>query len=65
MADLERIFEMFATDDGRPKSLGIWKGIDIHSLHGWNHIKMHGGEIACLKGLQGIEGYRPFNALYR
>jgi hypothetical protein len=61
MADLERGFEMMATEDGRPKSLGTWKGIDIYSLHGWNHIKMHGGEIACVKGLQGLTGYADFS----
>lgn len=64
MADLERSFEMKATKDGEPISLGTWKGIDIYHLHGWTHITMHGGEIACLKGILGGEGYRPFHSLY-
>jgi hypothetical protein len=37
--------------------LGVWTGRDIYRLHGWNHVRMHGGEIACLKGLQGATGY--------
>jgi hypothetical protein len=37
--------------------LGIWKGRDLYRLHGWNHVRMHGGEIACVKGLQGSKGY--------
>jgi hypothetical protein len=37
--------------------LGIWTARDIYRLHGWNHVRMHGGEIACLKGLQGSQGY--------
>lgn len=63
-ADLVLEREMGATRDGKPISLGVWKGIDFVTLHGWSHIKMHGGEIACLKGIQGGEGYRPFNTLY-
>jgi hypothetical protein len=62
--DLDREFEMIATEDGRPRSLGTWKGIDIHTLQGWSHVRMHGGEIACLKGLQGGQGYPPFRAMY-
>jgi hypothetical protein len=38
--------------------LGMWAGLDILALHGWGHIKIHGGEIAVLKGLQGERGYR-------
>ncbi len=38
-------------------SLGDWSGIDVYTLHGWRHLGMHGGEIACLKGLQGLTGY--------
>ncbi len=37
--------------------LGIWKGIDIYNLHGISHPRLHGGEIACLKGLQGRPGW--------
>lgn len=37
--------------------LGIWKGLDIYNLHGISHARIHGGEIACLKGLQGAEGW--------
>lgn len=58
MADLERRFQMV------PTSLSVWKGIDVYTLHGWGHVKMHGGEIACLKGLQGGQGYRNFSMLY-
>src|SRR5262249_13552843 len=46
-ADLERPVDM--SEFG----LGQWKGIDIYVLHGSRHARMHGGEIACLKGLQG------------
>jgi hypothetical protein len=37
--------------------LGIWAGLDLFNLHGINHIRIHGGEIACLKGLQGGRGW--------
>jgi hypothetical protein len=37
--------------------LGVWNGLDILALHGWGHVKIHGGEIAVLKGVQGIAGY--------
>jgi hypothetical protein len=37
--------------------LGVWTGWDLYGLHGWRHVYMHGGEIACLKGLQGAKGY--------
>lgn len=57
IGDLERSFEM-------PAPLGKWKGVDAYLLHGAEHISMHGGEIACLKGLQGGQGYRPFHSLY-
>jgi hypothetical protein len=56
--DLDRQFDMVGT------KTTVWKGIDVIDLHGWNHVEMHGGEIACLKGLQGGEGYRPFNVGY-
>ncbi|MBI1885904.1 MAG: DinB family protein [Chloroflexi bacterium] len=37
--------------------LGTWKGLDIYTLHGIDHPRLHGGEIACLKGLQGVIGW--------
>jgi hypothetical protein len=37
--------------------LGWWKALDLYNLHGINHIRIHGGEIACLKGLQGGRGW--------
>ncbi len=57
-ADLERRFQMM------PANLGIWQGIDVYVLHGGSHIWMHGGEIACLKGMQGALGYPGFRYLY-
>lgn len=48
---LERRVDMTA------HGLGIWKGLDIVDLHGQHHVRIHGGEIACLKGLQGGQGY--------
>jgi hypothetical protein len=53
-----------ATDDDLVKKidmtfaeLGVWAGLDLFNLHGNNHIRIHGGEIACLKGLQGRRGW--------
>ena len=37
--------------------LGMWEGRDLYELHGSNHPRIHGGEIACLKGLQGGVGW--------
>jgi hypothetical protein len=54
-ADLEMPVDMAVSPGG--SGLGRWKGIDIYVLHGWSHIYMHGGEIACLKGIQGAQGY--------
>jgi hypothetical protein len=34
-----------------------WRGIDIIRLTVGHHPRLHGGEIACLKGLQGEKGY--------
>jgi hypothetical protein len=51
--ELQRSFQMM------PKELGVWKGIDVYLLHGSMHVRMHGGELACLKGLQGGDGYPP------
>jgi hypothetical protein len=36
--------------------LGMWKGLDIYNLHA-HHARIHGGEIAVLKGLQGAKGW--------
>jgi hypothetical protein len=37
--------------------LGIWQGRDLYELHGHDHPRIHGGEIAVLKGLQGGVGW--------
>jgi hypothetical protein len=50
--DLERPVDMSRS------GLGTWKGCDLLALHGITHVYIHGGEIACLKGLQGAKGYR-------
>jgi len=50
--DLEQRVDMRAYD------LGIWQGLDIIDLHGQHHMRIHGAEIACLKGLQGALGYQ-------
>lgn len=69
-ADLEREFEMRAYAPEKPgqprefKSLGTWRGLGIYTLHGIGHVVMHGGEIACLKGLQGGRGYLDFSFPY-
>jgi len=41
------------------RGLGIWKGLDVYNVHGIYHPRLHGGEIACLKGLQGGHGLPP------
>ncbi|RMH80597.1 MAG: DinB family protein [Actinomyces sp.] len=33
--------------------LGMWEGRELIELHGTHHVRIHGGEIAVLKGLQG------------
>lgn len=38
--------------------LEVWHGVDIVRLTVGHHVRLHGGEIACLKGLQGLKGYR-------
>ncbi len=43
--------------DMRPRGLGMWDGLEAYKLHGFGHVKIHGGEIACLKGLQGSTGW--------
>ena len=47
--------------DMTPWGLEVWKGLDIFDLHGVNHPRLHGGEIASLKGMQGLEGYKQFS----
>jgi hypothetical protein len=37
--------------------LGMWEGRELVALHGFNHVRIHGGEIAVLKGLQGGIGW--------
>ncbi len=37
--------------------LGMWTGRGLYDLHGVHHVYMYGGEIACLKGVQGAKGY--------
>ena len=46
-----------ATVDMTRSGLGMWTGLDILALHGWGHVRIHGGEIVVLKGLQGAIGY--------
>jgi len=50
--------------DMTPWGLDLWKGLDIFDLHGINHPRLHGGEIACLKGMQGLEGYTQFSRAF-
>jgi hypothetical protein len=50
--DLDRVAKLKTPD--RPR----WLGIDVVRLTVGRHVWMHGGEIACLKGLQGEKGYR-------
>ena len=38
--------------------LGMWTGYEMYALHGYIHPRLHGGEIACLKGLQGQPAWR-------
>jgi|GEM_PF-2282884 len=52
-AELERRVDMSAW------GVGIWKGLDVYNVHGIYHPRLHGGEIACLKGLQGGHGLPP------
>jgi len=42
--------------------LGMWRGRDLVELHGTNHTRIHGGEIGCLKGLQGGIGFAESEA---
>jgi hypothetical protein len=50
-ADLEIVTDLSTPD------IPVWHGIDIVRLTVGHHIRMHGGEIACLKGLRGSKGY--------
>jgi hypothetical protein len=50
--DLRRMADLSTPD------LAQWHGIDIIRLSVGGHVRMHGGEIACIKGLQGAKGYR-------
>lgn len=38
--------------------LGAWKGLEFYNVHGIDHPYLHGGEIACLKGMQGKAAWR-------
>ncbi len=51
-ADLERPVDLSAFQMGQ-RSLGGYLAVQIE------HFSGHCGEIACLKGLQGVTGYRP------
>ena len=49
--------ELLASDvDMTPFGLGVWKGLEFYNLH-VHHPRIHGGEIACLKGLQGASAW--------
>jgi hypothetical protein len=37
--------------------LGMWEGRQLLALHGFDNVRIHGGEIAVLKGLQGGIGW--------
>jgi hypothetical protein len=50
-ADLEIVTELSTPD------IAVWHGVDIVRLTFSHHPRLHGGEIACLKGLQGRKGY--------
>ena len=50
-ADLDRDVDMSTP------TLGMWKGIEVVRLTVSRHVRMHGGEIAALKGIQGMKGY--------
>lgn len=52
IAHLEKPVDMTRAD------LGIWEGRELIDLHGSHHVRIHGGEIAVLKGLQGGAGWK-------
>ena len=37
--------------------LGAWNGLEVYKVHGMAHPRIHGGEIACLKGMQDSPGW--------
>jgi hypothetical protein len=45
--------------------IAVWHGLDVVRLTVGHHIRLHGGEIACLKGLQGAKGYLSGQDTYR
>jgi hypothetical protein len=47
-----------------PFRSGDVEGRDLYELHGSNHPHIHGGEIACLKGLQGGIGWAESEAFH-
>lgn len=51
--DLKRDVDMTHSDE----RLGVWPALEIYNLQGVNHPYLHGGEIACLKGMQGAAGW--------
>jgi hypothetical protein len=50
--DLGRIADLSTPDRD------VWRGIDIVRLSVSTHVRLRGGEIVCLKGLQGMRGDR-------
>ncbi len=50
--------QLEADMSGQGAHLGAWKGLEFYNVHGINHPRLHGGEIACLKGLQGAPAWR-------
>jgi hypothetical protein len=50
--DLQRAADLSTPDNP------AWRGVDIIRLTVSMHVRLHGGEIACLKGIQGAKGYR-------
>lgn len=53
--DLDQVAKLTTT--GRPQ----WYGVEVVQLSVGRHVWMHGGEIACLKGLQGETGYQALD----
>jgi hypothetical protein len=49
--DLARVTDLSTPD------IAVWHGSDIIRLTVCIHVRLHGGEIACLKGIQGAKGY--------
>ena len=49
--DLELVADLSTPD------IAVWHGSDVIRLTVSYHVRLHGGEIACLKGLQGAKGY--------